>query len=147
MAIYETHQGGEFDATNFIPKPVVTAITSIDGGHLHQLGPSLENVAWHKAGIFEAGAPAFSTPQQNAVATVLERRAAEKGVSLQFVEVCTDLPADAPQPKPETQLLNFSLARVVSNSFLQQRAPHKNAVLSLGDIIQGVQAFSWNSGW
>lgn len=143
VAIYETHQGGEFDATNVIPKPVVTAITPIDEDHLHQLGPSLENVAWHKAGIFKTGAPAFSAPQQNAVATVLERRAIEKKVSLQFIEVCTDLPADAPQLKPEAQLLNFSLARAVSNNFLQQRAPHDNAVLSLSDITQGVQAFSW----
>lgn len=143
VAIYETHQGGEFDATNVIPKPVVTAITPIDEDHLHQLGPSLENVAWHKAGIFKAGASAFSAPQQNAVATVLERRAAEKGVALQFVEVCTDLPADAPRPNPEAQLLNFSLAHVISNSFLQQRAPHENAVLSMRDIAQGVQAFSW----
>lgn len=143
VAIYETHQGGEFDATNVISKPVVTAITSIGEDHLHQLGPSLENVAWHKAGIFKAGAPAFSAPQQNAVATVLKRRAAEKGVSLEFVEVCTDLPADAPHPNPEAQLLNFSLARAVSNSFLRQRAPHDNAVLSLDDIIQGVQTFSW----
>jgi len=143
VAIYETHQGGEYDATNVIPKPVVTAITLIDEDHMHQLGPSLENVAWHKAGIFKAGASAFSAPQQNAVATVLQKRAAEKGVTLEFVEVCSDFPADAPQLKPEVQLLNFSLARAVSNNFLQQKAPQGNAVLSSHDIIQGVQAFSW----
>lgn len=143
VAIYETHQGGEYDATNVIPKPVVAAITTIDEDHMHQLGPSVENVAWHKAGIFKAGAPAFSAPQQNAVATVLQKRAAEKGVTLEFVEVCSDLPADAPQLKPEVQLLNFSLAHAVSNNFLQQRAPQGNAVLSSHDVIQGLKAFSW----
>lgn len=143
VAIYETHQGGEYDATNVIPRPIVTAITPIDEDHMHQLGPSLENVAWHKAGIFKAGAPAFSASQQNAVATVLQKRAADKGVTLEFVEVCSDLPADAPQLKPEVQLLNFSLARAVSNSFLRQRAPQGNAMLSSLDIIQGLQAFSW----
>lgn len=61
VAIHETHQGDEYDATNV--RPVVTAITPIDEDHMHQLGPSLENVAWHKAGIFKAGAPAFSAPQ------------------------------------------------------------------------------------
>jgi len=143
VAIYETHQGGEYDATNVISEPVVTAITSIDEDHMHQLGPSLTNVAWHKAGIFKAGAPAFSAPQQDAVATMLQKRAADKGVPLEFVEVCSDLPADGPQLKPEVQLLNFSLARAVSNSFLQQRAPQDNAELSSHDIIQGVKAFSW----
>ena len=142
VAIYETHQGGEYDATNVIPRPVVTAITPIDKDHTHQLGPSLENVAWHKAGIFKAGAPAFSAPQQNAVAVVLQKRAAEKGISLEFVEACSNLPADAPQLKPEVQLLNFSLARAVSNGFLQQKAPQDNAVLSSHDIVQAVQAFS-----
>ncbi|KAL9124349.1 MAG: hypothetical protein Q9217_006316 [Psora testacea] len=143
VAIFETHQGGEYDATNVISKPVVTAITTIDKDHMHQLGPSLENVAWHKAGIFKAGAPAFSAPQQKTPAIVLQKRATEKGVSLEFVEVFLDLPTDAPQLKPEVQLLNFSLARVVSNSFLRQRAPQDNAVLSSHDMIKGVQAFSW----
>ena len=143
VAIYETHQGGEYDATNVIPAPVVTAITPIDEDHMHQLGPSLTNVAWHKAGIFKTGAAAFSAPQEDVVATILRKRAVEKGVSLEFVEVCSDLPADAPQLKPEVQLLNCSLARAVSNSFLQQRAPQGNAVLSAHDIIQGVKAFSW----
>ncbi|KAL8788262.1 MAG: hypothetical protein Q9213_001782 [Squamulea squamosa] len=143
VAIYETHQGGEYDATNVIPSPVVTAITAIDEDHIHQLGPSLKNIAWHKAGIFKAGAPAFSAPQQDAVATVLQERAAEKEVSLEFVEICSDFPADAPQLKPEVQLLNFSLARAVSNVFLQQKAPQDNITLSSHDIIQGVQAFSW----
>jgi folylpolyglutamate synthase len=136
MAIYETHQGGEYDATNVIQKPVVTAITPIDEDHMHQLGPSLENVAWHKVGIFKVGAPAFSAPQQNVVATVLQERAAEKGVSLEFVQVCSDLPAGALKLKPEVQLLNFSLARAVSDNFLQQRAPQGKGVLSSHDIIR-----------
>ena len=143
VTIYETHQGGEYDATNVIPKPVVTALTPIDKDHMHQLGPSLENVAWHKAGIFKPGALAFSAPQQTAVATVLQTRAAEKGVALTFVNVCLDLPSDVPQPKPEVQLQNFSLARAVSNSFLQQTASRENAVLSGHDVAQGIRAFSW----
>jgi len=142
VTIYETHQDGEYDATNVISKPVVTAITSIDEDHMHQLGSSLTNVAWHKAGIFKAGAPAFSASQQNAVATMLQKRAADKKVSLEFVEVCSDLSADASQLKPKVQLLKLSLTRAVSNSFLQQRASQDNAELSSHDIIQGVKAFS-----
>ena len=89
---------------------------------MYQLGPSLTNIAWYKAGIFKAGAPAFSAPQQDIVAIILQKRAADKGISLEFVKVYSDLLADTLQPKPEVQLLNFSLAYIISNSFLQQRA-------------------------
>ena len=77
----------------------MTAITLIDEDHMHQLDPSLENVAWHKVGIFKADVPAFSAPQQNAVATMLQKRAANKEVTLEFVEVCSDLSTDALQLK------------------------------------------------
>lgn len=50
VAIYETHHGGELDATNCIDNPVVTAITSIGKDHVFDLGPTVENIAWHKAG-------------------------------------------------------------------------------------------------
>ena len=74
---------------------------------------------------------------------MLRKRADEKGLALDFVEVCSDLPANAPQPQPECQLLNFSLARVVTASFLQQRALSGDGILSLDDIIEGIQAFTW----
>src|ERR1700694_5719103 len=64
VAVYETHHGGEYDATNVVEKPVVSVITPIDEDHVDQLGPSVANIAWHKAGILKAGAPAFSALQQ-----------------------------------------------------------------------------------
>ena len=39
VAIYECHHGGEFDATNVIQQPVVTAVTPTDQDHIRQLGP------------------------------------------------------------------------------------------------------------
>lgn len=143
VAIFETHQGGQFDATNVIHEPVVTAITTIAEDHVHQLGPSLEDIAWHKAGIFKSFTPAFSTPQRSSVAAVLQKRATDCEISLEFIDVVSELPAGARQIKPEVQLLNFSLAHAVSNGFLLQKSPHKNAVLSPEDIICGTQQFSW----
>ncbi|KUL90484.1 hypothetical protein ZTR_00032 [Talaromyces verruculosus] len=55
-AIFETHHGGEYDATNVIPQPVVTAITSLGMDHVAQLGPTIDDIAWHKSGIFKPGA-------------------------------------------------------------------------------------------
>ena len=49
VAIYETHMGGEFDATNILDHPVVTGVTSIGLDHVRLLGPYIEHIAWHKA--------------------------------------------------------------------------------------------------
>ena len=35
-------------------KPVVCGITSLDFDHVKQLGHSLGEISWHKAGIFKA---------------------------------------------------------------------------------------------
>lgn len=71
--ILETHQGGEYDSTNVIENPLVTAITSIGIDHVKQLGPFVEKIAWHKAGIFKSGAPAFSAAQEAGIAEVLQK--------------------------------------------------------------------------
>jgi folylpolyglutamate synthase len=136
VAIYETHHGGEYCATNVVPHPAVTALTTIGLDHVAYLGPSIENVAWHKAGIFKSGTPALSLPQEPAVARVLRERAAEKGVSLKFTELDSSLPE---QLQPEVQRLNFSLARDVSDAFLATRS----ASLSPEDVTAGLQSTRW----
>ncbi|KAK6824468.1 hypothetical protein RU639_005088 [Aspergillus parasiticus] len=93
-AIFETHHGGEYDATNVIEKPVVTGITSLGMDHIAQLGHTIENIAWHKAGIFKPGAPAFSVPQDAGPTEVLRNRAAEEMVLLTFVSTNSFLPAN-----------------------------------------------------
>ena len=142
-AIYETHHGGEYDATNVIQKPVVTTITTLGMDHVAQLGPSLENIAWHKAGIFKSGASAFSTVQEPAAARVLEDRAAEKRVSLKFIEADPVLPANVLQLKTEVQRVNCSLALATANAFLQQKAPEEQQILTPCDIVQGIEQFCW----
>lgn len=143
-AIYETHHGGEFDTTNFIQRPVVTAITTLGMDHVKQLGPSLENIAWHKAGIFKPGIPALSTIQEPAAATVLQNRATEKEAArLNFVGIDPALPSNAPQLKQEVQRVNCSLALAAVNTFLEQKAPAENQSLTSSDILQGIDQFFW----
>lgn len=140
VAIYETHHGGQYDATNVVQHPVVTAITSIGMDHVRELGPSIENIAWHKAGIFKPGALAFSVPQEAGVAQVLRDRAAEKGVALKFVEPDPELPVDL---RVETQLLNASLAREISIAFLELKRPVLSPCLTPQDIADGIRRFHW----
>ncbi|KAL9630732.1 MAG: hypothetical protein Q9164_006269, partial [Protoblastenia rupestris] len=143
VAIFETHNGGEYDATNIFSRPVATGISTIGMDHIEQLGPSIENIAWHKAGIFKSGAPAFSAPQVPRVAEVLKRRASEKDVMLNFVNVYPALPASAPALKPNVQRINASVALALTSAFLKNKALVACQDLTAQDISVGIEQFFW----
>lgn len=142
-AIVETHHGGEYDSTNVIDKPVVTVVTTLGIDHIIQLGSSIESIAWHKAGIFKSGAPAFAAPQEPGAADALCTRASDKGVTLQFIEKGASLPEEAVRLKPDVQNTNCSLALAAARSFVEQRAPEGSSGLSPTDILNGIDNFSW----
>lgn len=140
VAVCETHSGGEFDATNVIRAPIVTAITSIAMDHVKLLGPTIEDIAWHKAGIFKCGSQAFSTLQESAVTLVLEQRAIEKDVVLDFVGIDPALP-EKKALKPKLQRTNCSLAVAVVRAWLSIKAPQ--ARVSIDTLTRGIDQFSW----
>lgn len=143
VAIYETHNGGEYDATNVIPEPVATGISTIGMDHVAHLGPSIQNIAWHKAGIFKRGSIAISTTQEPAAAGMLQLRANQKGVALEFVDIHPVLPPDARAPKQEVQIINSSLAIALTNAFLSKQGPKKHRSLNPEDIARGIENFFW----
>ncbi|RSL81370.1 hypothetical protein CEP51_005907 [Fusarium floridanum] len=140
VAIVETHHGGEYDATNVIEHPVVSVITPLGMDHVKQLGPTIESIAWHKAGIFKTGSPAISSLQDTSAAEVLRSRSSEKGVNLEFVELDSTLPEDAPQLRPNVQRINCSVALAAVDRFLQE---NNAGPLSSLDKVQGIHQFSW----
>ena len=142
-AVYETHNGGEYDATNIFPKPIVTGISTIGMDHVKQLGPSIDNIAWHKAGIFKSGRPAFSTPQEPPAAAMLERRASERDVVLNYTDLDPLLPVTASVLRPHVQRTNATLALALTRSFLREKAPAAWRDLTEQDISMGVQHFFW----
>ncbi|KAE8330327.1 folylpolyglutamate synthase [Aspergillus sergii] len=140
-AIFETHHGGEYDSTNVIENPVVTGITSLGIDHIVQLGPTIENIAWHKAGIFKTGAPAFSVPQDTGPAGVLRNYATEKMVPLTFVSTNSYLPANKRVLRVPVQRLNCSLALELSKGFLHLKALGHE--MEPEDISVALENFSW----
>ncbi|RPB21264.1 folylpolyglutamate synthase [Terfezia boudieri ATCC MYA-4762] len=142
-AIWETHHGGEYDSTNFIREPIVTGITTIGMDHVEQLGPTIENVAWHKAGIFKSGTPGFSVPQDPNISAVLQARAEEKKIELGFVGVNPSLPTDARALQTSAQKTNCSLALALVGAFLKRKARPENSCLTSSDILDGIGKFSW----
>ncbi|KAK4545541.1 hypothetical protein LTR36_002891 [Oleoguttula mirabilis] len=142
-AIFETHNGGEYDATNVVQKPVVTAITTLGMDHIDMLGPSIENIAWHKAGIYKSGAAALSTRQDTAPASVLEKRAGTRGETVKFIGEDERLPNDTLQLKPGVQRRNASLAAAAAQAFLSRTAPSEARELTIEDLEVGVKQWSW----
>ncbi|MBS0647606.1 MAG: bifunctional folylpolyglutamate synthase/dihydrofolate synthase [Verrucomicrobia bacterium] len=62
IAVIEAGIGGLLDTTNII-EPLVSVITSVASDHEDLLGPGLEQVAYHKAGIIKPGIPVIMGPK------------------------------------------------------------------------------------
>lgn len=120
VALYEVGVGGQFDSTNIITKPLVTGITSLDIDHVQVLGKTIEEIAWHKAGIFKAGSPAYSVWQPAKAMDVLRQRAKEQGLSLTVVPIAKCLDEVQVEPNEEFQKRNASLAIVLAAHVLER---------------------------
>ncbi len=81
VAIVEVGLGGRLDATNVV-EPRVCCITGIELEHTDKLGPTLADIAWHKAGIIKPGVPVICGPLPPVAAVVVEEQAAQQGAEL-----------------------------------------------------------------
>ncbi len=74
VAVLEVGRGGRFDDIAVVPNKLAL-FTPISMEHIAQLGPTLERIAWHKAGIIKPRSHAYSVPQAPEVMDVLAREA------------------------------------------------------------------------
>ncbi|RDL29790.1 uncharacterized protein BP5553_10655 [Venustampulla echinocandica] len=124
VAVIECGIGGEHDSTNILPPEAVavSAITKLEIDHIGMLGETIEDIAWHKAGIIKPRVPSFTTSQQPVASAVLRSRAAEKGSDITFVPRLPAIHAN----NIELGLLgdfqkdNASLAVAITTSYLHQ---------------------------
>ena len=91
--------GGRYDATNIIPTPAVSGITSLGLDHTAILGHTLPEIAFQKAGIFKASVPAFTVPQDPAALQTLVECAKEGETPLLQVPPLADYTDAAPPAK------------------------------------------------
>ncbi|HCU74018.1 MAG: hypothetical protein CL790_00405 [Chloroflexi bacterium] len=84
IAVMEVGSGGRYDLTNVV-KPELAIITSVGADHLKSLGGTLENVAWHKAGIFKPGAMAMAGSIPDIAREPLRQEA--KNIGVRLVEI------------------------------------------------------------
>ncbi len=80
VVVLEVGLGGRFDATNLIPVPLVSVITSISLDHTAILGDTHAKIAFEKCGIIKPGGVTVSSPGQVPEAfDVIQKIAAERG--------------------------------------------------------------------
>lgn len=83
FVVAEVGLGGRFDATNVIPKPLVSVITPIGLDHTNILGDTIEQIAFEKCGIIKRGVPVVTSPEQDIDAlAVLFEQCAKKECTL-----------------------------------------------------------------
>jgi folylpolyglutamate synthase len=121
-AVIECGIGGEFDSTNILNKPKVTAITALGIDHEALLGSTISSIAWHKAGIFKQGATALTVSQRRDAMQVLRERAQEKGVELRIVGLHPEIESGDVELglKADYQMSNASLAAAIASTQLRQ---------------------------
>lgn len=119
-AVIEVGVGGENDSTNVITQPAVTGITTLGIDHVSALGGTIDKIAWHKAGIFKTGSPAFTIPQVPEAMEVLHQRAEEKDVRLASVSIHPALQNVHLKVEENFQRKNASLAVELASTLLKR---------------------------
>jgi len=80
--LLETGMGGRLDATNIIPAPLLTIITTISKDHTEFLGDDLRLIAGEKLAIVKQGTTCISSLQHEAVAETIETYCATRDIPL-----------------------------------------------------------------
>ncbi len=83
-AVLEVGRGGRFDDIAVVPNQL-SLFTPIMLEHREYLGPTLERIAWHKAGIIKPGSYAYSVPQPSEVLEVLQSEADQLGAEFAWI--------------------------------------------------------------
>ena len=84
--VVEVGVGGRHDLTNVLDTKLAV-VTNVGLDHLRTLGPTIEDIAWHKAGIIKAGCQAVvhARDSNDPALRAAETQAVEQGVSLHVV--------------------------------------------------------------
>lgn len=144
-AVLECGIGGEYDSTNVLVKPSATGVTSLGIDHTAMLGETIESIAWHKAGIFKEGVPAFTASQAPSALKLLHERAEERKTQLQEVPRYTALDQVKLGLHGDFQKINASVAIAVCASHLQKMGysnlpdPHNKDTALPEEFVRGLE--------
>jgi dihydrofolate synthase/folylpolyglutamate synthase len=106
--VLEVGIGGLLDATNVISAPVAAIITSIGFDHVELLGPTIEDIAFQKAGIIKPGTGIVVCGDKNpSVQAVVQRVASDAETPVVLPQPVTNMDLALPG---EHQRMNAAVA-------------------------------------
>lgn len=79
--VIETGMGGRLNGTNHTPSDLAV-ITNVNYDHVVSLGPTLADIAWHKAGIIKPGLVAVTAETKPEILDILHEEARQKDATL-----------------------------------------------------------------
>jgi len=146
IAVIEVGLGGRLDATNVVPNPLVTVITSISLDHTQLLGSTLADIAREKAGIIKAHSPVVVGQLPLQASQVVQQRATQLDSSISWIAPAIELNGLCQWQdiiyqlllNGEVQLQNSALAIATSKILIE-----KKWQISDKAIIQGIASTDW----
>lgn len=148
--VYEVGIGGEYDSTNIIEKPLACGVSLLGIDHTYMLGDTIEEIAWNKGGIFKAGVPAFTIPdQQPKGLEILKERALERNTTLKQVPIFEELNNITLGIAGDFQKSNASLAVCLATQVLKSlniindEVPIQKTSKLPAKVLEGLKDTKW----
>jgi dihydrofolate synthase/folylpolyglutamate synthase len=126
-AVTEAGRGGRFDEASLFAATAV-CLTPMMGEHLAKLGPTIADIAWHKAGLISPGSRVASANQPPEAAEVIATIAASQGAQLFRLGAEIEQKGTAPFVEIAVPALNIETRLELPNSAPFQA---ENAALAL----------------
>lgn len=127
--IIEAGMGGRFDSTNVLD-PLMAIITSISKEHTAFLGETIEEIAWHKAGIIKQNKPVVIGSLPESALKQVHQIAKEKNATVLAVQ---DEYKGSLKLKGKHQKINASLAWVATQHILGELFEEEKATSGLAE--------------
>ncbi len=131
LVIYEVGLGGRLDSTNVLT-PLATVITNIGMDHMQQLGDTIEDIAFEKAGIIKSGVGVITACEQPAALEIIKQTAEQKNA--RFYPLGHAFHYDVIENSKENTLFNYaSVFKRYNELSISLKGEHqiKNAVAAL----------------
>src|SRR5690625_2312481 len=134
IALIETAMGGRYDTTNCF-QPILSIITNIDKDHTSYLGETIEEIAYHKAGIIKENTPVIVGAMTEEAFTVIQEEASKQQAKV--YALYEDFDYKAVQQTNERQTLTwFDQENKSINITIQMYGAHqvKNSAIAMKGI-------------
>ena len=136
--LLETGMGGRLDATNVVPDPICTIITTISKDHEKFLGDTVRQIAFEKAGIMKAGVPCVIGMQTyTEVLDVFHKKSTSLTPDAKLYQYGADWNIEAVQQRLEFTWQGDSIAISHSNLIGQHQIYNMGAAIAAYRIIMG----------